>query len=52
LVNPKEIKIQPLYKRWLCIHEFTGGARVIYDRKNRKKHTRICLKCGKRQYID
>ncbi|MCI8718412.1 MAG: hypothetical protein K2N61_08600 [Lachnospiraceae bacterium] len=52
LINPREIKIQPLWKRWLCVHKFTGGARVVYDREGRKKHARICLKCGQRQYID
>lgn len=45
-------KMQPIWKRWLCVHKFTGGVRVVYDFKGRKRHARICMKCGQRNYID
>lgn len=44
--------MQPFYKRWLCIHKYTGGARTVHDNNGKKKHAYICLKCGKREYID
>ncbi len=52
LINATEIKMKPPWIRWLCIHKFTGGVRTIYDKKGRKRHAYICLKCGKRDYID
>ncbi len=46
------IKLQPLWKRLFCFHEYTGGAKTVYDKNGKKKHARICVKCGKRLYID
>lgn len=45
-------KIEPFYKRWFCLHKFTGGARKVIDRCGRTRHARICTKCGQRDYID
>lgn len=39
------------YRYFICVHQYTGGARVVYDRRGRKRHARICTKCGKRNYI-
>lgn len=47
-----DIKVKPPWKRWLCVHSYTGGVRTVYDNKERKRHARICVKCGKREYID
>lgn len=52
MINATEIKMKPPWARWLCIHNFTGGVRTVYDKKDRKRHARICLKCGQRNYID
>lgn len=52
LINATEIKMQPPWIRWLCVHKFTGGVRTVYDNKGKKRHAYICLKCGKREYID
>lgn len=52
MINAKEIEVKPFWKRCLCAHYFTGGARTVYDNKNQKRHARICIKCGQRQYID
>lgn len=52
LLNATDIKIQPPWIRWLCVHNFTGGARTVYDSKGKKRHARICTKCGQRDYID
>ena len=52
LIKATEIEIKPFWIRWLCVHNFTGGARVIYDSKGKKRYARICMKCGKRNYID
>lgn len=45
-------KIEPFYKRWFCVHKFTGGARKVTDQRGRTRHARICIKCGQRDYID
>lgn len=50
--NATEIEIKPLWVRWLCVHKYTGGVRTVYDNKGKKRHAYICLKCGKREYID
>lgn len=52
LINATEIKTKPPWERWLCIHKYTSGVRTVYDNKGKKKHAYICLKCGKREYID
>lgn len=52
LINATDIKMKPPWKRWLCVHNFTGGVRTVYDSKDRKRHARICIKCGQRNYID
>ena len=52
MIKATEIEIKPFLERWICVHKFTGGARVVYDSKGRKRHARICLKCGQRNYID
>lgn len=52
LINVSEIEVKPFWKRWLCVHKFTGGVRTVYDNKGKKRHAYICLKCGKRDYID
>lgn len=52
LINATDIKMKPPWVRWFCTHVFTGGVRKVYDNKGRKRHARICLKCGKRDYID
>ena len=52
MIKATETEIKPLWKRWFCIHNFTGGVRVIYDSKGKKRHARICIKCGKRDYAD
>ena len=52
MIKATEIEIKPFWKRWLCVHNFTGGVRVVYDIKGRKRHARICMKCGQRNYID
>lgn len=52
LINASKIEIKPFWKRWLCIHNFTGGVRTVYDDKGKKRHAYICLKCGKREYIN
>ena len=44
--------MKPFWKRCLCVHKYTGGVRVIYNNKGKKRHSYICLKCGKREYID
>lgn len=44
--------MKPPWQRWLCVHNFTGGIRAVYDTKDRKRYARICLKCGQRDYID
>lgn len=44
--------MKPFWKRWLCVHKYTGGVRAVYDNKGKKRHAYICLKCGKREYID
>jgi hypothetical protein len=48
----EEIKVKPFWKRWLCNHDFTGGIRVVSFNRSRRKHARICKKCGKRVYVD
>lgn len=52
LIKATEIKIKPFWERWLCVHNYTGGVRAVYDTKGRKRHARIYLKCGQRDYID
>lgn len=52
MIKATEIEMKPLWKRLLCIHNFTGGVRTVYDNKGRKRYARICVKCGKRDYID
>lgn len=44
--------MKPFWKRWLCVHKYTGGVRTVYDNKGKKRHAYICLKCGKRKHID
>lgn len=48
----KEIKVKPLFVRIMCVHSYSGGVRVVYDKKGNKRHGRICRKCGKIKYID
>ena len=52
MINVKEIKIKPFYKRLLCFHKYTSGIRVIHDKSGKKRHAWICTKCGDRIYID
>lgn len=52
LVNAANLKMKPPWIRLLCVHRFTGGARTVFDNKGRKRHVRICIKCGKREYMD
>ena len=52
LIKATNIKIKPFWKRWLYVHNFTGGVRAVYDTRGRKRHARIYLKCGQRDYID
>lgn len=52
IIDPIDTKIKPFWIRWLCLHNFTGGVRVVFDNKGRKRYARICLKCGKRDYIN
>ena len=52
LFNVSKIEMKPFWKRWLCVHKFTGGVRTVYDNKGKKRHAYICLKCGEREYID
>ena len=48
----KEIKVKPLFVRIMCVHSYSGGVRVVYDKKGNKRHVKICYKCGHRKYID
>lgn len=50
LINATGIKAEPLYKRMLCVHSYTGGIRNVYDKYGKKRHARICVKCGRRDY--
>lgn len=52
MINIIEIKMKPFWKRWLCTHEYTGGVRTVCVNKGKKRHAFICVKCGKRKYID
>lgn len=52
MINEEDIIKKPFWVRWLCPHSFTGGVRVICDKKGNKRHGRICRKCGKIKYID
>ena len=36
----------------MCVHSYSGGVRVVYDKKGNKRHAKICYKCGHRKYID
>ena len=48
----KEIKVKPLFVRIMCVHSYSGGVRVVYDKRGNKRHAKICYKCGHRKYID
>ena len=48
----KEIKVKSLFVRMMCVHSYSGGVRVVYDKKGNKRHAKICRKCGKIKYID
>lgn len=50
--NVEDVEIKPLWVRILCVHNFIGGIRTVYDKKGIKRHARICWKCGQRDYID
>lgn len=50
--NIKDIGIKPFWVRILCVHKFTGGVRTVYDKKGKKRHAKICWKCGQREYVD
>ena len=52
MINEEDIIKKPFWVRWLCPHSFTGGVRVICDKKGNKRQGRICRKCGKIKYID
>lgn len=52
MLDSNYMKIEPLYKRMFCNHQYTGGFRKIVDYKGRKRYARICVKCGKRDYAD
>lgn len=52
MIDKQNIQVKPPWERWLCIHKFSGGARVTYDSKGRKRYARICSKCGQRKYVD
>lgn len=52
MINATEIKMKPPWIRWICAHRFTGGVRVVYDNNGKKRHARICEKCGQRNYVD
>lgn len=51
-IKVTEIKMKPFWKRWLFVHKYTGGVRTVYDKKGKKRHAYICLRCGKKDYID
>lgn len=52
MINATEIEMKPFWKRWSCVHKYTGGVRTVYEDKGKKKNVCTCLKCGKRKYID
>ncbi len=52
MTDKYNIQAKSPWERWMCIHKFSGGVRTVYDSKGRKRHARICSKCGKRKYID
>lgn len=51
-LKTEDIVIKPFWVRWFCFHHFTSNLRVVFDRKGNKHHAKICVKCGKRNYID
>lgn len=52
MISATEIKMKPFWKRWLCVHKYTGGVRTVYNKKGKMRYAYICIKCGKRDYID
>lgn len=52
MIRATDIEVKPFWIRWFCLHEFTNGVRTVLDKKGKKRHARICMKCGQRDYID
>lgn len=45
-------KLKMIVKRLFCRHYYTGGVRLVEDRKGRLRHGYVCKRCGKVHYID
>lgn len=52
MINAHKIKEKPMLERMFCMHKFTGGIRNVFDNDGKKRHARICVKCGQRIYTD
>lgn len=52
MIRATDIIMKPFWIRWFCTHDFTGGVRTVYVKNGKKRHARICKKCGQRDYID
>lgn len=51
-LGEKHMSIKQFIKRYIiCVHCYEGGARAFFDRRGRKHHARVCVKCGKRKYL-